>query len=183
MKNKIKKLDKKMIVIIVGIVLLIIVLSIIVLSKDNSKSNNKDNQVNNEVLKETSYTLDEIYELISTGAYYKTELKDCDEWIEFNYVLTHFYEYFSKDKKFMIYNKVLNPLDNKLEDDIDTIMINYDEYMKITTSSESSTAYDIEVGEKWLNDEVRKTKYSQGFMINVAARSTLSSCDIINKCI
>ena len=62
-------------------------------------------------------------------------------------------------------------------------MINYDEYMKITTSSESSTAYDIEVGEKWLNDEVRKTKYSQGFMINVAARSTLSSCDIINKCI
>ncbi len=168
-------MKKKIVIISISIVLLL-GLVLLCFNTSQAKTNNKKE------LKETSHNLDEIYELISTGAYYKSDDTYSEEWIEFNYVLTHFYDYFNKDTKFMIYNKSIKPFENDEElENIGTVMITYDEYMKIITSDKSSANYDIKVGENWLND--KKREEYKGLMIDIAAREVLSSCDVINKCI
>ena len=101
-------MKKKIVIISISIVLLL-GLVLLCFNTSQAKTNNKKE------LKETSHNLDEIYELISTGAYYKSDDTYSEEWIEFNYVLTHFYDYFNKDTKFMIYNKSIKPFENDEE--------------------------------------------------------------------
>lgn len=176
------KLDKKKVTIGLVSTILILILIINGCLNISHSTTNKENKQTNDEIKETSHNLDEIYELISTGAYLRSDDTYSDEWIEFNYVLTHFYDYFNKDTKFMIYNKPINPLgDSKQLENISTIMINYEEYMKITTSDKSIATYDIKVGEEWLNN--KKRKGYQGLMIDIAAKEVLGSCEVINKCI
>lgn len=147
---------------------------------ENDKENLKPKELETEDLKKSPYTLDEIYDFISSGDYWRTNSLD-EKWIDLNIVLTHFYDYFSKDTKFMLYDKTLSPYFNYYDevDDAGVVMIDYDEYMKI--------AYDdkyvgivtmIKSGEESLNEQDNR----RGREISIAAKELVGSCAIVNKC-
>ncbi len=147
---------------------------------NNEKANSNNNYQNQEDLKESPYTLDEIYDFISSGDYWKTNYLD-ENWIDLNIVLTHFYEYFSKDTKFMLYNKTLSPYFNYYDavDNTGVVLIDYDEYMKI--------AYDYEKGGvitmiRSGEDRLKEQSNRRGRNISIAAKELVGSCSIVNKC-
>ncbi len=182
-KIKSSRLTLRKVVISLSVVLLLgISISVVstfvvnVFADKDSSSNN----LNRDDLKESPYTLDEIYDFISSGDYWRTNSLD-ESWIDLNIVLTHFYDYFSKDTKFMLYDKTLSPYFNYYDEvnDAGVVMIDYDEYMKI--------AYDdkyvgivtmIKSGEERLKEQDNRRSRE----ISIAAKELVGSCAIVNKC-
>ncbi len=188
LKKKIKsnKLTMQEVVISLFVVLVLgISISVVssfavnVFAQEKNVNSNSDHQ-DQEELKESPYTLDEIYDFISSKEYWQTKKYD-KNWIDFNYVLTHFYEYFSKDTKFMIYDKKISPYfdDYAAANDAGVLYINYDEYMKI--------AYDYETGGiinyiRWGEEKLKEQSNYSGNAISNAAKEIVGSCNIVNKC-
>lgn len=146
-------------------------------------SNSDYSNVEREDLKESPYTLEEIYEFISSKKYLEISTKD-EKWFDYNNVITHFYDYFSKDTPFMIYDKKLRFYWGDYEDvkaeEVNTIMIDYDEYMKIT-KGDGEAAFWIE-----LTDNDFKTNRSlyvyRVWRLDHAAQDVVGSCYEINRC-
>ena len=183
-KIKSSRLTLRKVVISLSVVLLlgisISVVSTFVVNVFADKDSSYNN-LNRDDLKESPYTLDEIYDFISSGDYWRTNSLD-ENWIDLNIVLTHFYDYFSKDTKFMLYDKTLSPYFNYYDevDDAGVVMIDYDEYMKI--------AYDdkyvgivtmIKSGKERLKEQDNR----RGREISIAAKELVGSCAIVNKCV
>lgn len=147
---------------------------------ESAKEELKPNKLETEDLKKSPYTLDEIYDIISSGDYWKTNYLD-ENWIDLNIVLTHFYDYFTKDTKFMIYDKTLSPYFNYYDavDDAGVVLIDYDEYMKIAYDYEKGGIITmIRSGEERLKEQDNR----RGRNISIAAKELVGSCAIINKC-
>ena len=144
-------------------------------------SNSDYSNVEREDLKESPYTLEEIYEFISSKKYMETRTRD-EEWFDYNKVITHFYEYFSKDTPFMIYDKKLRSYWGDYEEvkaeEVNTIMIDYDEYMRIT-KGDGEAAFSLVIAEypwKNISQNLKMSDYDH------AARDVVGSCYEINRC-
>ena len=150
---------------------------------ENDKEELKPNKIETEELKKSPYTLDEIYDFISSGTYFKVSYftENCREWYDYNNVIINFYDYFTKDTKFMIYDKrmryIFGEYENVDPSDIHTIMIDYDEYMKITKGKGDAATgiYLTEVSQYPL------AKYRE-HEVNNAAHDVLGACNEINRC-
>ena len=77
-------------------------------------------------ISESPYTLNEINEIIENPTKFY-ELNDY-HYNEFNYIITHFYDYFSKDTEFLIATKV-EENDGKVTKIIETKKIPYKDYI------------------------------------------------------
>ncbi len=150
---------------------------------ENDKEDLKPKELETEDLKKSPYTLDEIYDFISSGAYFKVDYftENCSEWYEYNNVIIHFYDYFTKDTKFMIYDKrmryIFGEWENVDASDIHTIMIDYDEYMRIT-KGKGDAATDIYLTEV---SQYHVQQYREQ-EVNNAAHDVLGACNQINRC-
>ena len=134
-------------------------------------------------LKESPYTLDEIYDFISSGDIWKVHLWESSDKISINFVITHFYEYFSEDTPFMIYERPLYPYFD-FEDAVDGIgvtYISYNEYMNEFYNTDDE--YFIEQGVyDAFENEVSKNRDSRGRNLLLAAQLMVGSCDKFDKC-
>lgn len=102
----------------------------------------------NLTIKKSPYTLDEIYAAIENPEKYY-ELNSSMH-TEFNEVLFHFYDYFSKSTPFKVATKVEK--DNKIVKILEVKYINYEEYIKFM-----GTFYDEEKADlKWCEEEAKK---------------------------
>lgn len=145
--------------------------------------NSNNNHQDQEELKESPYTLDEIYDFISSKKYLKISTRD-EEWFDYNNVITHFYEYFSKDTPFMIYDKKLRSYWGDYQDVdaeiVNTIMINYDEYMEITKGQGEAAT-----GIRWTDSDFKTNRSLYVYRVwrlDNAARDVVGSCYEINRC-
>lgn len=132
MKNKSrkkngKKFNIKMFTLFSGILLFIVliigVVTILLLSNKDDKLDNQDTSIPEEIGERCPYTLEEIYEKIETNWMFDENTKK-DEAIELAYILFHFYDCFSEDTEFMVWETI----DQNTGNPLTFRMINYQEY-------------------------------------------------------
>lgn len=104
-----KKGKKKIIGFIsVFLVLIVGIVSILLLTKKENNLDNQDKKIATVILKESPYTLDEIYEKIESNWLFDkyTKANHEEEAIELAYVLFHFYDYFNEDTELLVWDTV-----------------------------------------------------------------------------
>lgn len=144
MKSK-KSFNKKNIIyIIVGLLLLIITIGLTTYICYNLWGK-KENIVSNNIIKECPFTLEELYAITDDPELFRKNNQS--SYTEYNYVITHFYDYFSKGTPVKVTTKVKakegDP--NYIEEVLETRYMEYDEYMQ-----QMETLYDHEKNlRKW----------------------------------
>lgn len=117
-KVKSKNTIINIIIFVIGLVIGSILTLCIINIQDKKNENNK--------ITESPYTINEIYEIIeSPNQFY--ELNDY-HYNDFNYVITHFYDYFSKNTDFLVATKV-EEKDGKVTKVLSTKKIAYKDYI------------------------------------------------------
>ena len=129
MKSK-KSFNKKNIIyIIAGLLLLIITIGLTTYICYNLWGK-KENIVSNNIIKECPFTLEELYAITDDPELFRKNNQS--SYTEYNYVITHFYDYFSKGTPVKVTTKVKakegNP--NYIEEVLETRYMEYDEYMQ-----------------------------------------------------
>ena len=89
----------------VFLVLIVGIVSVLLLNKKDNKLDNQDKKIATVILKESPYTLDEIYEKIESNWLFDNNTSR-EEAIELAYVLFHFYDYFNKDTELLVWDTV-----------------------------------------------------------------------------
>lgn len=129
MKSK-KSFNKKNIIyIIAGLLLLIITIGLTTYICYNLWGK-KENIVSNNIIKECPFTLEELYAITDDPELFRKNNQS--SYTEYNYVITHFYDYFSKGTPVKVTTKVKakegDP--NYIEEVLETRYMEYDEYMQ-----------------------------------------------------
>ena len=144
MKSK-KSFNKKNIIyIIAGLLLLIITIGLTTYICYNLWGK-KENIVSNNIIKECPFTLEELYAITDDPELFRKNNQS--SYTEYNYVITHFYDYFSKGTPVKVTTKVKTKEGdpNYIEEVLETRYMEYDEYMQ-----QMETLYDHEKNlRKW----------------------------------
>lgn len=129
MKSK-KSFNKKNIIyIIAGLLLLIITIGLTTYICYNLWGK-KENIVSNNIIKECPFTLEELYAITDDPELFRKNNQS--SYTEYNYVITHFYDYFSKGTPVKVTTKVKTKEGdpNYIEEVLETRYMEYDEYMQ-----------------------------------------------------
>ena len=129
MKSK-KTFNKKNIIyIIAGLLLLIITIGLTTYICYNLWGK-KENIVSNNIIKECPFTLEELYAITDNPELFRKNNQS--SYTEYNYVITHFYDYFSKGTPVKVTTKVKEKEGdpNYIEEVLETRYMEYDEYMQ-----------------------------------------------------
>ena len=129
MKSK-KTFNKKNIIyIIAGLLLLIITIGLTTYICYNLWGK-KENIVSNNIIKECPFTLEELYAITDDPELFRKNNQS--SYTEYNYVITHFYDYFSKGTPVKVTTKVKTKEGdpNYIEEVLETRYMEYDEYMQ-----------------------------------------------------
>ena len=133
-KNKKIKFNyfiKRKMIIGIGVVLIFlsgIITTLIFTDKDDKKLVSKHDEVEKSIPAECPYTLDELEYAITSGWLFdkKTWREYGEEANNMAFILFHFYDYFSKETEFTVFDEV----EGKTGEVISYRKINYDEYME-----------------------------------------------------
>ena len=129
MKSK-KTFNKKNIIyIIAGLLLLIITIGLTTYICYNLWGK-KEDIVSNNIIKECPFTLEELYAITDDPELFRKNNQS--SYTEYNYVITHFYDYFSKGTPVKVTTKVKTKEGdpNYIEEVLETRYMEYDEYMQ-----------------------------------------------------
>lgn len=157
---------KKTKLILLYIVIFLIGITIgITTTKYMTKEKTKENYKEQSQIKESPYTLEELYEIVEDPVLFYEA--NCSDMTEYNKVMFNFYDYFSKSTPVKIATKTNRNYKGTVIEVLETDYINYSEYMELMKeaynyASETKKLYEKDNLEPSYNYELYITRLIYG---------------------